>query len=187
MLAPRVLRLLATSVLLVSAISCSKSTPPDTNSDATGASETNESSSSTAESKASSSQAKTKKKMTACSVVSQQELKDITGIDFPHATSQGNITVGASCDLQSADRKHNMGIAILPHNGQSKIDSERQFPKFESIEGLGDEAVWVADMGALTVRRGKKAVSVRLSPSIGDAKTRLESAKKIVKLIFDRT
>lgn len=121
-----------------------------------------------------------------CTVVSKEELKKITGIDFTETTPQGNVKALSTCEYSTAKAEHILIISIIRKNGQSTIDTAKGFPKHQLIDGIGDEAVWMPLTGSFDVRKGTDAVGVRIPKSMGDDATRLKYAKEIAKLLLGR-
>lgn len=123
-----------------------------------------------------------------CTVVSTEDLKQITGIDFTETTPQGNVKALSNCDYFTSDAKQSMGIAIIRGSvaAKARIESAMRFPNHTSVDGVGDEAVWVPVTGSLDVRQGDDAIGIRIPQSMGDEATRLKYAKEIATLVFDR-
>lgn len=173
-----------TALMLCFVTACTKSEPIESS---TSAPETNESSSSD-DDNANQDSGHQSAGLQPCTVVSTEDLKQITGIDFTETTPQGNVKALANCDYFTSDAKHSMGIAIIRGSigAKARIESAMRYPKHTSVDGIGDEAVWIPIMGSLDVRKGDDAVGVRIPKSMGDEATRLKYAQEIVTLIFDR-
>lgn len=117
-----------------------------------------------------------------CEIVTKEELKTITGVDFANTSPQANIT----CTFSTSDGKKNLILTITRKNGKSRITSNKNFPGHQMIEGFGDEAIWVATTGYFEARKGDDSVGVTITGEFGDAATRLKYAKAIVKLMLER-
>lgn len=183
---PSPMFLICVSVVMFVAVSCSKPTndvPPATtnSSDMTAdvSADKNETDESNQESEPSS------KSM--CETVTADDLKGITGTDYPQTTATADFTKIKHCEYRSEDLKSEISALIAFDAAASqRMEQNKQFPGAKDVADFEDEANWEPVRGTLTALSGNKCVEIRVSPDHGDEAARLKFAQAIATLVLER-
>jgi hypothetical protein len=112
------------------------------------------------------------------------EVRTVTGIEYK--------TVEQLADFPNIKHwQYQAGIhlvSLLIASGETARERMKQskLVNHSAIADFQDEAIWEPIKGQLTARAGERCVEVRLSKSHGAEPQRLEHAKTLAKLMFER-
>ncbi|MDX2029702.1 MAG: hypothetical protein SF339_03465 [Blastocatellia bacterium] len=116
--------------------------------------------------------------------LSPDEVQAVTGVAYEAANQLANFPNIKHWEYQAGAHLVSLLIATGETGGermkQGKLSKHRVITDFE------EEAIWESIQGKLTARAGERCVEVRISKSHGDEAQRLDHAKALAKLMFER-
>ena len=123
-----------------------------------------------------------------CELLPVADVSAVTGGTYASTEQQADYANIAQCGYLGAGGPDSVSLTFAKGDTASQRWEQGQMFSPKAVEGFLDQAAWDPRMGTFFARSGDKFAEIRISKSEnhGDDAARIEKAKKLVGMLFEK-